>query len=505
MNHPSYIKLVFTVASEKELPKPWINALGYPVVKSKALLSGGLSRLSSQHSGPGLVFLVTGVGPENAKRAADAIVSHMNPLAIVNIGTCGLNQKDYSFCRPGAIILPAHTMSPSGQCLRCIRPPFPLTKSLNIKRTQKLQSLTKPLLGHDPTKAPYVDMEAWFQHDLFALHEIPFCSIKVVTDLCSPSTPGTYNKHLSKAVQRIQECLSFLDHPIKPTDISVVIPAYNRAWSIKRAIQSVLSQSKAPKEVIVVDDGSTDATKEIAKTKNGHIRLITVGKNQGVSNARNIGIAASRGSWIALLDSDDEWERDKLLHHIEYLHKYPFFQILQCDEIWIRRGKRVNKRKYHEKKEGWIWHQGLERCMISPSCTVVRKKLIEEFGLFDRNMAACEDYDLWLRISRHHMVGFDKRKDVIRYGGHKDQLSMRYAAMDRFRVYALIKALEEEKEAFFMERIRQEIKKRLSILTQGAIKRGKFSDATMYQRITEALFSGQLKASDHLFLLEKRC
>ncbi len=497
------IKLVITAATERELPESWIKMAGCPVVSCRAILSGALSRIAALHPDASILFLITGVGPEYSKAAAEVVLKYLDPMAVVNIGTCGANTSPDDVSA-GAVIIPHCTIGPTGRKLRCMKyPPFPLPPSLNVKRAEAVQSLTAPLFKKDSSRAAFVDMEAWFQHEILEAQGVRFCTLKIVTDFCSGSSLSVYRRGLDQVRKRLKHALSFIDSSrIKP-EISIVIPVHNRSWSIKRAVDSVLSQSLPPREIIVVDDGSMDGVKEILKCYGDRIILISHAENRGVSAARNRGIRASTCEWIAFLDSDDEWLKDKLSRHVDYLRKNPFLEIVQCDEIWIRNGKRVNKCKYHEKREGWIWNFSLERCMISPSCVMVKKALLKECGLFDTDMPACEDYDLWLRLSRHRMAGLDPGQNVIKYGGHSDQLSGRYPAMDRFRVYALMKALEQEDENHFRKLLQTAILTRLSILAGGAVKRGKLGKAAGYEKAADAVKRGKAPCRDYLYLLNR--
>jgi glycosyltransferase involved in cell wall biosynthesis len=241
---------------------------------------------------------------------------------------------------------------------------------------------------------------------------------------------------------------------------SVIIPVYNREELLKRAVISVLNQSFKDFEIIVVDDGSSDNSAKVAKEFN--IKVVSQ-PNRGVAAARNAGIKEAKGEIIAFLDSDDEWKKDKLKIQNEFFLKNLDYKIHQTDEIWIRDGKFLNKRKIHEKKEGKIFKESCKLCLISPSAVAIKKELFNEVGLFDEEFTVCEDYDLWLRITKKNLVGFSKDKMVIKYGGHKDQLSKRYYAMDRFRIKALLKH-KDSIDALL------EAKNKCNILLKGAYK-----------------------------------
>ncbi len=223
---------------------------------------------------------------------------------------------------------------------------------------------------------------------------------------------------------------------------SVIIPVYNRASFIARAIESVLSQTYRDFELIVVDDGSTDATPDIVALY--PVRLLRQ-ENRGVSAARNRGIASARGKIIAFLDSDDAWEPRKLEVQAAHFDAHPECMIHQTDEIWIREGKFLNKQKKHQKKSGHIFYDSLHLCLISPSAVAIRRELFDEVGVFREDFPVCEDYELWLRITRRYEVCYTPQPLVVKYGGHADQLSRRYFAMDRWRVLAMLPYIDDPK------------------------------------------------------------
>ncbi|MBD3274011.1 MAG: glycosyltransferase [Candidatus Marinimicrobia bacterium] len=261
-------------------------------------------------------------------------------------------------------------------------------------------------------------------------------------------------------------------------NISIIIPVYNRPELLRRAVYSVLKQSYRNFELILIDDGSVDGTADVAieytNTTDEDIKLVQFKKNRGVSAARNAGIQSASGEWIALLDSDDEWESEKIEKQVEFHQHNPNLVISQCNERWIRNGKYVNKRKIHRKKSGRIFRESLKLCLISPSAVFFHKDLVNEIGFFDESFPVCEDYDYWLRVLRKYPVGLLDEPLLTRYGGHEDQLSSQYWGMDRWRVKAMEKHLNAEKmpendrAALYKELINK-----LSVLYQGASKRKK--------------------------------
>ena len=254
---------------------------------------------------------------------------------------------------------------------------------------------------------------------------------------------------------------------------SVVIPVYNRRQWVGRAIRSVLQQTCRDLEVLVVDDASEDDTAAFVQSEFGDaVHLIKLPHNGGVSAARNRGIEKARGEWLAFLDSDDEWLPHKLEEQRAELERSQRL-ICHTDEIWVRNGVRVNPHKHHQKYGGDIFFKALAQCVMSPSSIAIHRRVFAEVGLFDEALPACEDYELWLRIAARYEVAYLEEKLIVKYGGHEDQLSQAYYAMDRFRVYALDKLLcaLPELEAAKRQAARKMLMRKAKIVYKGALKR----------------------------------
>ena len=229
---------------------------------------------------------------------------------------------------------------------------------------------------------------------------------------------------------------------------SVIIPTFNRANIIKRAIDSVMRQDYQDFDLWIIDDGPIDHTEEVvSKLKLKHptkIHYLKIEK-QGVSAARNYGVSQCRGKWIAFLDSDDEWKKNKLLLQASFIAKNPHIGLVHGEEIWMKNNLRINPGKKHKKYGGRIFLKCLPLCLISPSTVVLKRELFEEMEGFDQDFPVCEDYDLWLRITSLYDVGFVKEAIVIKHGGLPDQLSCKYKAMDYWRVCSLHRILQIRK------------------------------------------------------------
>ncbi|MCO4782966.1 MAG: glycosyltransferase [Candidatus Cloacimonetes bacterium] len=264
--------------------------------------------------------------------------------------------------------------------------------------------------------------------------------------------------------------------------VSVVIPTYNRRDTLKRAIDSVLSQTYQNIEIIVIDDGSTDDTSQLLASYGDKIFAIHQ-KNQGVSHARNTGIAISSGEWIAFLDSDDMWLESKIQLQLESLGDSKLL-VNHTQEIWIRNGVRVNPKKKHFKYDGSEFNDNLDICRISPSSVVIHRSVFSKTGGFDISLPACEDYDLWLRICNQFEVQYLDKQLVQKTGGHEDQLSRKYFGMDRFRILSLAKMLFfEPLSEDRAQRIFKELSKKINIYNKGCLKREKYKEIEYFNNL----------------------
>lgn len=268
--------------------------------------------------------------------------------------------------------------------------------------------------------------------------------------------------------------------------VSVIVPTYNRAHLLPRALDSVLDQTHANLELIVVDDGSTDDTPEILAAYGDRIRVICQA-NSGVSAARNAGIRASRGEFVALLDSDDTWTPDKITCQINFFKANPKALICQTQEIWIRNGRRVNPMKKHEKPSGDIFIPSLGLCLVSPSAVMMRKSLFGIKGMFNEDFPVCEDYDLWLRVARDTPVYLIDRFCTVKYGGHEDQLSASHS-QDKYRIEAIAALIRDTgltpEQTDAAARV---LKKKCRVYGKGCIKRGRAGEGEYYLGLAAAL------------------
>ena len=280
--------------------------------------------------------------------------------------------------------------------------------------------------------------------------------------------------------------MSAIEHP--DILVSVIIPTYNRAAFVEEAVRSVLAQDFWRDcdawELLVVDDGSTDDTRDRLRPYENRIAY-TAKPHAGVSAARNLGLRLSRGGYVAFLDSDDLWKPEKISCQVRFLEAHPEAVVVCTEETWIRNGVRVNPREKHRKYSGWVFDKYLPLCLLSLSSALFRRRLFDEIGMFDESLPACEDYDLGIRMARRYPVHMLPEALIVKRGGHDDQLSKQYWGRDRFRVRALIKALDSDLTREQARQVRVELVRKCRILIQGFEKRGKKEDAAAYRGLLE--------------------
>lgn len=199
-------------------------------------------------------------------------------------------------------------------------------------------------------------------------------------------------------------------------EVSVIIPTYNRAASITQAVSSVLAQRYANLEVIVVDDGSTDQTKEVVSAlADPRVRYIAHERNRGAAAARNTGLKQALGRYIAFQDSDDEWLPEKLDRQVEVL-EHGDHQVGMVHTGFSRvRGREDRPTDWLPKnlRSGDIACQILLGNFIGTPTAVAKRECFEKAGLFDAHLAQLEDWEMWIRIAQFYRVAYIDRTLVV--------------------------------------------------------------------------------------------
>jgi glycosyltransferase involved in cell wall biosynthesis len=203
--------------------------------------------------------------------------------------------------------------------------------------------------------------------------------------------------------------------------VTVILPTYNRADLLPRALESVLAQTFRDFELLVVDDGSTDSTAELVKKySDSRIRLLSQPSNMGVSAARNRGLREARGELVAFIDSDDEWLSRKLEEQVS------FFREAENDVGLVYCGSWTTGDPGGERRDVPRWEGELGEILTlsnpihATSGVMVRRNVVKEVGFFDEEIPAIEDFDYWTRIARRYRVG-SMEEVLVRYDDRKEE------------------------------------------------------------------------------------
>jgi glycosyltransferase involved in cell wall biosynthesis len=218
--------------------------------------------------------------------------------------------------------------------------------------------------------------------------------------------------------------------------VSIIIPVYNSSAYVADALRSALEQDYENKEIIVVDDGSTDSTPEILKTFKEEEIVVLTQVNAGPGAARNRGLKHAKGTYVAFLDADDFWVRGKLKLQIEYLERKP--EIGAAYSKWLlwhadAEGRFLSPHLSPLKKptsivpqdSGWIYTNLLFECRLLTSTVVLRRSVMEQVGQFDEELRRGQDYDYWFRLSRASQI-HKLDHELVLYRIHGDNIAVKY-------------------------------------------------------------------------------
>ncbi|MBN1699197.1 MAG: glycosyltransferase [Spirochaetales bacterium] len=261
--------------------------------------------------------------------------------------------------------------------------------------------------------------------------------------------------------------------------VSVIIPTFNRLAFLEEAVKSVENQTSRDWELIIVDDGSNDGTIEYARAT-GHT-LISRRHSGRPGLLRNIGIRAAKGAYVAFLDSDDLWKPEKCGKQLSFFSSHPHSVICHTREIWLRNGNIISQKGQTHKRSGRIFGDALKKCIIGPSTVMINREALIREGMFHEDIEIAEDYELWLRITTHHEVGYIDEPLVIKRGGHPDQLSEKYGHIEYFRIRALRIFLDTARISDEQRRLAEkELSRKCRIYARGCRKRGKHDEYEYY-------------------------
>jgi len=278
--------------------------------------------------------------------------------------------------------------------------------------------------------------------------------------------------------------------------ISIIIPTWNRASFLEKAVTSVLRQTYKNFELIIIDDGSDDETDSLIRSLDDPRLHYLYQENLGVSAARNTGIKKSKGAILAFLDSDDYWIEEKLEKQYEFMQR-TLSDVSHTQEIWYRSGKILHQKKKHRKESGDLFHRSLEICCISISTVMVRKEVFDCVGYFDESFPACEDYDMWLKVTSRYPVFLLDEELTIKDGGRPDQLSHKIPMLDQYRIKAICNIIEGgELDQRQIGHALRMLERKSSIYIRGCRKYGRNDEADRFEHMVHEILKnyGEMSA-----------
>ncbi|MGY1457212.1 MULTISPECIES: glycosyltransferase [unclassified Luteimonas] len=220
-------------------------------------------------------------------------------------------------------------------------------------------------------------------------------------------------------------------------ETSVIIPTWNRRDLIARAIDSVLAQTRAVEEIIVVDDGSSDGTREYLADRYGKRIVYVYQDNAGVSAARNRGLALARGRYLALLDSDDEWLPEKTQRQVEFLEAHPDIGMVLCNVLRVNPdGSLIDvfDRRRQIPDDGPALRWVLRDPALAPLSVLMRREVYDTVGGFDEGLRTAEDLDFHLRVAARWPIGVVAAPLARALRGHDGLSSLPSTEVDYIRV-----------------------------------------------------------------------
>lgn len=268
--------------------------------------------------------------------------------------------------------------------------------------------------------------------------------------------------------------------------VDVVIPSRGREDLTHQAVQSVLNQTYKNIALYLIVDGRPKPDYHWLSEYNSDKRFssLVLNKSHGPSYCRNLGARCGKGRYVAFLDNDDLWKKDKIEIQAGFLENHPEYLWAHTDELWLRNGIEVKQHKIHQKQGGIFIEKLLERCLISPSAVMFRKDFFIESGGFLESFRVAEDYELWLRLNLHFPVGFIDAPLTIKRAGSWEQLSST-REIDRWRVKGLLRFYKQFKNDPDFQSIfpfwQKVITQKTAYLLKGALKHNNQKGIKRYQ------------------------
>ncbi|MGM0432585.1 MAG: glycosyltransferase family 2 protein [Spirochaetota bacterium] len=268
--------------------------------------------------------------------------------------------------------------------------------------------------------------------------------------------------------------------------VSVIIPVYNRRKLLYEAVSSVFSQTHQDFELIVVDDGSQDNSRQIARDY-PQIVYHRISHSGFPGLVRNRGVELAQGEYLAFLDSDDLWEPKKLERQLDALNGCV---LNHTRERWMRGKRELSQKSFTHKRSGWVFADALKKCTIGPSTVLMQRKAFSEIGGFREDLEIAEDYELWLRLTAVYPVSYCESPLVIKRAGHGEQLSEKYGHIEIFRIAGLRTLVDE---GWFLahadpechRKARAVLAEKCRIYSLGAAKRGRTSEAEDFELLAQ--------------------
>lgn len=209
-------------------------------------------------------------------------------------------------------------------------------------------------------------------------------------------------------------------------EVSAIVPTYNRANVLPRALDSILSQTYDDIELIVVDDNSEDDTRTIVESySDPRVKYIRHETNKGANSARNTGIKESNGDYIAFLDDDDEWLAEKIHTQLTSLKQLDdSYGMAYSGRQIVENGNVIEE--YKPNLEGELFNDLLKENFIPSETPLIRYECFDNVGLFDERFRSCQDWDMWLRISREYKISCDRKILAVSHWDSNDRISTNY-------------------------------------------------------------------------------